>query len=308
VLNRENSILRLFGNTINQAASHVQLVQGRLPRISGSVIELAITQETASDLHVSIGSVLQIEADFFAPTFTSFLQVPRTLNVAVVGIVKLNEDDYFWHQNTLQPAPKPHNPTTYTGIASNETLLSVFMHMYDDTALQGLIFLNSPTFEWYYRFDTSHITVDNLDDLRSKVQAIEVIVATDVTLNHPPYIHDLQTILPSDTLESYHNRLSVAGIPVLSLLCMVLGLVLYFVSMMADFLVDRQLDAIAILRNRGASPQQIFGSLVTQSIGLIALVAGPLLAILLVRFMLGSFVALRMTMMEDQGVLTLIAG
>jgi hypothetical protein len=61
------------------------------------------------------------------------------------------------------------NPSVQTGIASNETLLSVFTHMYDDAALQGMIFANSPSFEWYYRFDPNHITVDNLDDLRSKV-------------------------------------------------------------------------------------------------------------------------------------------
>jgi hypothetical protein len=36
------------------------------------------------------------------------------------------------------------------------------------------------------------------------------------------------------------------------------GLVLFFVSMMADLLVERQLETVAILRSRGASRFQVF--------------------------------------------------
>jgi len=54
--------------------------------------------------------------------------------------------------------------------------------------------------------------------------------------------------------------------------------------MMTDLLVELQAASIAILRSRGASSRQIFGALLTQSFGLgvIALVAGPLIALLCV--------------------------
>ena len=49
---------------------------------------------------------------------------------------------------------------------------------------------------------------------------------------------------------------------------------------MATLLVDRQADAIALLRNRGASRRQVLGAFLTQSVGLslIALVIGPPIA------------------------------
>jgi uncharacterized protein (DUF2267 family) len=80
---------------------------------------------------------------------------------------------------------------------------------------------------------------------------------------------------------------------------------LFFVSMMADLLVDRQADAIAILRSRGASRRQIFSSLMVQclSIGMLALIIGPVLTQYLVRF-----IAQRSLSSADQGALNLVAG
>ncbi|HZC77456.1 MAG TPA: FtsX-like permease family protein, partial [Ktedonobacterales bacterium] len=64
-----------------------------------------------------------------------------------------------------------------------------------------------------------------------------------------------------------------------------IALVLLFVRMMADMLVDRQADAVAILRSRGATRRQIFNSFTLHNIGLslLALIVGPLAAIPLVR-------------------------
>src|SRR5579859_7339633 len=84
----------------------------------------------------------------------------------------------------------------------------------------------------------------------------------------------------------------------------VIGLILYLVSIMAGLLVECQEESIAILRSRGASNWQIIGSLITQGIGLglLALVVGPLLAMLavyvIVRALLSSL---------DQGALAVIS-
>src|SRR5205807_7301725 len=96
------------------------------------------------------------------------------------------------------------------------------------------------------------------------------------------YVQKTQSNGPNDLLDGYSNRISVVRIPVLSLAYLIVGLVLFFVSLMADLLVDRQSSAIAMLRSRGASRRQIFNSLVIQSlgIGIIALLLGPPLAIL----------------------------
>ena len=80
-------------------------------------------------------------------------------------------------------------------------------------------------------------------------------------------------------------QMLVLQIPLLLLLLQVIALVLLFIRMMAELLVDRQAEAIATLRSRGATRRQIFNAFTLHNIGLslIALVVGPLLAIPLVR-------------------------
>src|SRR5260370_7581791 len=121
--------------------------------------------------------------------------------------------------------------------------------------------------------------IKNLDDIPAGVNSIQVNIANNPDLNRAPYLTQTTALLPSGILQLFHDRAAVARIPVTSLLVFVLGLVLFFVSMTADFLVDRQSDSISILRSRGASRSQIFASFTVQSLalGLIALALGPLL-------------------------------
>ena len=94
--------------------------------------------------------------------------------------------------------------------------------------------------------------------------------------------------LNSGALQALGNlriQILVLQIPLLLLLLQVMALVLLFIRMMAEMLVDRQADAIATLRSRGATRRQIFNAFTLHNIGLslIALIVGPLVAIPLVR-------------------------
>src|SRR5258708_39153618 len=88
-----------------------------------------------------------------------------------------------------------------------------------------------------------------------------------------------------ETLSTYGQQIVVLEIVIACLLLLILAIILFLVGMMSDILVERQAASIATLRSRGATQQHIFGSFVMQglAIGLAGLLAGPLLAILLVR-------------------------
>ncbi|MFL5705437.1 MAG: hypothetical protein ACJ8AG_21775, partial [Ktedonobacteraceae bacterium] len=80
-----------------QAGSHLQLLQGRLPQSGGNALELAITAETAAALHATVGSILKIGIAFSDANQTI---VQRELVLRVVGIFKLTSaNDPFWHGN-----------------------------------------------------------------------------------------------------------------------------------------------------------------------------------------------------------------
>ncbi len=90
-----------------------------------------------------------------------------------------------------------------------------------------------------------------------------------------------------------------------SLILLIVGLSLFFVSVMTNLHIDRQSEAIAIMRSRGASRLQIFFLFVTQStgLGLIALLVGPLLAIIVVQI-----ISQRILSPADQGSLNIVTG
>ncbi len=276
------------------------IMAGRLPLTSSDDIEIALTPESANRLHVTVGSLLT--------TAVAFSEIPvrhvvRTYTLQVVGIIELaRAGDPYWHGNDYISLSKGRAPGyIYTALASNENLIAVFNRTAHDPDISGTTLDGPFTLFWYYPLNPARIGINNLDDVLAGVNSVQVDIANNPDLNRAPYLTQTTALLPSNILHLFHDRAAVARIPVTSLLVFVLGLVLFFVSMMADFLVDRQSDSISILRSRGASRSQIFGSFTVQSLalGLIALVIGPLLAAAAVFFIVPA---------ADQRSLSLIAG
>src|SRR5579884_98859 len=89
----------------------------------------------------------------------------------------------------------------------------------------------------------------------------------------------LMQVAPTTEL---HIRLNVARLPLLTITLQVLALLLFFLHVMAQILVERQAETLAVLRNQGASPRQILVSLLLQSAGagLLGCIVAPPLAYL----------------------------
>lgn len=296
---------QLVGFTMSQTASHVKLLKGRLPVDGGKDVEVALTQDNATQLKASPGSVVTVNVDFINGSSQTLSQ---PLQLHVVGIFKpVQANDPFFHNREFSFQEVGHgatNPPTalYTGLVSQQTLIASLTAICNMQKFQNINFSLSSFMIWYYQLDVSRMSVDNLDQLLSDVNAVQA--ETSDVLDQAPYIEQTQTVLPSDVLQQYEGRVGVAQTIVVSLLVLVVALVLFFVSMMADVLVDGQADAIAVLRSRGASASQVVGALMVQSLilSVLALLAGPLLAIVLVRYMV-----MRLLPASNQGALNLIS-
>jgi ABC-type antimicrobial peptide transport system permease subunit len=216
-----------------------------------------------------------------------------------VGIFDLpNTDDSFWHGFDFAPSDlgsSMSGPFGYQALASNDALLHYFGPISTQAQAQNLRFETPFSVAWYYRFDPQKVTISDLDTMISGLNTVQLTISNSFTMNAATSnLQHLQVNIPSDMLQNYHDQLPVAQVPIASLLVLVFALVIFFISMMANILVDRQSEAIAILRSRGADRRQIFGALVTQSsaIAVIAFLIGPLLAMgvvtLLSSLLLGS--------------------
>jgi ABC-type antimicrobial peptide transport system permease subunit len=293
----------LVGSSMGLAASHVHIIQGRLPLDKSNEIEIAIRPETATNLRLTVGSALPVRITFVDVNQNT---QSRTLVLHIVGIFTLvKPDDPFWHGHDFLGTSTNFTFALYEGLVSNETILATLAQTSVTPRGLPLNYQIADNLNWYYHLDTDRISVDDLDNIINKIQIVTLDNANNPDLEQSPFIQQSSTFQPSDALQQFRSRLSVAQLPVISLLLLVFGLVLYFVTMMAGLLVDRQSDAIALLRSRGASRLQILGSLVTQGmgLGLIALVAGPLLAIVMTRLLVQSTLS-----PTDQGALNLIEG
>jgi putative ABC transport system permease protein len=305
--------LQLFGSTIDQSVSHLTLLQGRLPKTVSTAatnddLEIALSDESARSLNVTLGSVIYMKV---ALVYIPIIREVHILPFRLVGIFKSpGANDPYWHGNDFLSVPrgKPvFGPpgSIYMGLVSNETFISVMSHISKDEGIGAPVLEIPFNLDWYYRFDPARISIHDLAAIASGANTVQVDIANNPILDQSPYLEKSQAFMPTHILDHYSNRIAIAQLPVISLLVLVLGIVLFFVSLMAELLVESQADTIAILRSRGASRSQIFGSLVTQSmgLGLIALLVGPPLAILMVRL-----ISQNVLPPANQSALSIIAG
>ncbi len=287
----EHYTMTLSGAPIQEAAQHLQLVRGQLPQAQSPILQIAITQQTATYLQVAVGSKMTVDLYFVSlgsdPNHQQLVELP----VQVSGIIVSNPGDPFWHHRDFdqQPAPLGGVPPAYSALMSTDGFLNQIQQLADSSVvLAGTPFVahEEPLLSWYYRLNASAIGIPQLDDLIGRIQAAQAQLDDGATNG---LISDIQFTgsavdSPQEpgTLERFRSRLAVANIPVLLLLLQVVGLILFFVGMMASLLVERQAEVIAVLRSRGASSRQIFGTFATQGVGLagLSVLVGPWLALL----------------------------
>jgi ABC-type lipoprotein release transport system permease subunit len=310
--------VQLFGATMQQARPHVTLVQGRLPLDNGGEIETAITPASARSMHVHVGSVITLQFPFMSSPGAQTSQI-HNLQLHVVGIFDIaSTGDLFWHGSDFQPT-QAGGWTTCTALVSNSALLAEMDRIAQEAHLKATVTQQTYNLFWYYRLDPARITINQLDDLSTRLGLAETALSNkygnlqndEQAQAQYPYLQKvdlsgnvMDTSNGPGILSQYSARVQVSRIPVDILLLQVVALILIFVSMMAELLVDRQADAIAVLRSRGASSRQVFGSLLTQSIGLsvLALLIGPVLSLFAV-----GFIAHNTLPAADQGALSAVS-
>jgi ABC-type lipoprotein release transport system permease subunit len=294
VMKKRGAYINFIGESINNASSHLQLLQGRLPTdtSNGNSLEVAMLPQTAQALGLKVGSTITIQA--FAGNIPQKQQNLRNITAHVVGIFKLPANDPYWHQEDFQiaqPPGLPPPPGTFKVLASNNAIINVF-NLGSGNSARTQLFLNGsltyvaqPELNWYYSINVTKVNITNLSTLVSGMST-----ALTRTSNQPvdsPYVEQTQANGPLTSLQTYSNYVFVLLIPATGLTALLMGLVLYFVSVMTDLLVDRKSESVAVLRSRGANRGQIFNLFVLQAFGLgiVALIVGPLLAIVAVRLL-----------------------
>ncbi|GLV57904.1 hypothetical protein KDH_47390 [Dictyobacter sp. S3.2.2.5] len=291
--------LTLNGADLAAGRQHLQLLSGRLPQAvirtpsdKDQTIEVVLTPETMRSLHTQLGSVLHVEVDI---TRSYALLKEISLPLKVVGVVQSPENTPYWRGISFNPSRPDKNSSdrriNYYALAANQTLISTLSQFIPPADKPGasqsvdssmLTTIASPLHvSWFYALNPDAIQSNQVDSLLTTLNVFQGTGGTNNTLSQQYGIDSVQTTVPTNNLSQYRDQIAIAQLPSTGLMLVIFLLLLYFVSLMTDLLVERQAAALAILRSRGASRSQVFGSLLLQGCGLalLALILGPLLSL-----------------------------
>lgn len=270
----------LNGYDMQEISSHITLLAGHLPAPDRQSIEALVTQQTLDKMGLHIGSIINTK-------FQQNLVGGNNLvvQVRIVGVIALRfpketlwYHDGFDNADTFQPQPYGGS-LLYPLMTSNTTLLSFFDTIHPNNISNGFFFF------WVYPLDVAQLNSSSLDTLTNQNNALGIDLSTSIVQQSSAGRQILEWVLTFGPLRSalptYSGHILLVEWVSTALLIMTLGLVLFFVSMMSEILIDRQGTVIATLRSRGAQQKQVFGIFATQGLlsALIALIVGSFLAI-----------------------------
>lgn len=284
-----SAFFRVVGADMVQAKNHIKLLQGRLPEAtSGSTIEFVAVTQSQRALSLQLGKTFSLSYNLLN-TFGK-VAMENALNFRLVGIVAAAEaDDPYWHGETFVPTSQvpPGNLTdveTIPVLTSNSELMNRLdtLSLVPGQQHQDWRWGIPPDLYWYYPIDSSRMDINHLSTSVNEMSGL--LDSLSASPDAPPYVTGITATGSVNALLNYASRVTVVLLPMTCLAYLIAGLVLFFVLLMSDVLVERQTGAITLLRSRGASARQVLGALLGQSasLGVLAFVAGPLLAILLV--------------------------
>ena len=234
--------------------SKIAIVDGAWPRggDAASPVEVLMSQPLADTLGVQVGERYHVlERD--DPDLSRPIQIP----VRVAGIWRaLDEDDPYWF---IRPA-------------SLEDQLLVPEATFDERVLgQGPRALYQAI--WYFVLDGESVRSRHVPGLLARSQA--TLRRADGLLPGMEL-----RVSPVRALERQVRQVRLLTISLIVFSIPILGMIAYFVVMVAGMVVQRQQNEIAVLRSRGASRAEVLGIYLLEGLvlGALALALGLFLA------------------------------
>ena len=281
------------------------MVQGRLPQPTKSLTEIVLTPQTAQQMHLSVDEDLYVASPI--SIFVNGNSLDLTWHLRVVGLFTPNSSsDPYWNGHTFQREQQgTSNPATYLFniLTTHEALfasINTTTAAYPSARFDNY---NPPSVYWKYTLSASSVDSSHIGALINGLNALQSASTNIGSTTTGIQIQNVTS--PDNVINQYRSRIALAQIPVGVLLLLVVGMVLLFIGLVINLLIEQRIAAIALLRSRGASRRQVFGAFTTQAIvlGLLVLIIGPLLAIPVARLLLQHMLSA-----PDQQALNLIDG
>ncbi len=252
-------------------SGRTRMLEGHWPEgagVPGQPVEVAVDRQGSQLLQLGVGQTMEV---FPATPISN----SRPMSVRIVGIFEMTDpSDEFWYGlPTAQSRIDEHwtlVPLYTSGEALIDRVLGTYPSLYSDTT-------------WHLFLDRQSLRAEDVEDLQVILARTERAIETG--LKNSSYSIRLDTLL----LE-FEEELLLAGLPMLLMLFLVTGILVYYLFLVAGLIVRSRSGEITMLRSRGATAWQlgILGLGEGLLLAVPAVIAGPFIALGAVK-LLGAY-------------------
>lgn len=253
-MGRDQPLLRGYLGFISDLANHITLVDGQMPpaQQESEALAVLIHQELAAETGLQVGEELML----FDPSARlpgggrKRLEIP--VRIAGIWLPKTDDPD-FWSMSPAAFANVFLAPEAlYIG-----TVTSLVPHAYSDIG-------------WYKIFNGDRVRSEDVAAFLTRVTEVNTRVQQRLPNTYLEFS-------PLAALTRYQRSAAAQAVLLLLFGIPILGLILYFIVLIAESAVNRQQTEISILKSRGASNQQLILIYLLQglTLGAISLLIGP---------------------------------
>jgi ABC-type lipoprotein release transport system permease subunit len=234
-------------------------------------MEAALGKDTARQIGVQVGSQVELYPFTNDPS--------QKISVTISGLAEPNDPGEEYWMNS---------PSSYFATFESGDRILIPIYVTEESFFEG-VGTKYPSlvgdFTWFLFLDTGVLTSTLVGPTEDALKGLE----TDVNRQFP---RSLVLSGLKIELREYRRSLTLARVPIFLFISLVVLVILYFLIMVMGMLGRSRTDESGILRSRGASILQVSGILVLGEgiVALAAMIAGPFLALLIVRFLLAPTV------------------
>lgn len=232
----------------------IRITAGSWPVVDGSEIAAVAGSQAAAELGLTVGDrVLLVPVTGGEPTVIRIAALGEAADPTdrfwTVGAVRMREPARDWVILPLVVAPDRYFEAAERAVSD---------------------------YTWLWSADTGRITTANAAAVREAVEQLRAGL--------PGAVQGAIVVTALDTiLADYLSKLALTEVPLYLLILQIVGLVLFYLVLVGNVVVDREAGEIALLKSRGASGRQIMLLYLVEgaTMGAVAVAVGPLLAALL---------------------------
>ena len=268
---RDKPLLRGYLGFIDRLEAYVAVVEGEFP------VQVDAESGNADVVNVLVSQAFAVEAGLqVGERYTLFDPSARTANGAILRLEVPVRIAGIWIPRA-EGSAKWHLPAASFAnvfLVSEETYIGEIgervPHALTDVG-------------WYRVVDGDSVRAEDVDRFLRRVsfvdRQIQALIGTT-------YLE----LSPVSALRRYQRVATAQAILLLLFSIPILGLVLYFIVLIADSTVKRQQIEISILKSRGATTGQVFSIYLLQgaALGIVALAVGPQLGKVVAQFIGGT--------------------